>query len=98
MVVSRGLKKLRPITRTVVNPRDGSPGTFGWRMVASGMSLLASPGSWSFAYWKRASLKNALLKVDVSDVLYVSVVTFELPVCSSAFVMPPFSKFLPKNS
>jgi hypothetical protein len=37
MVVSRGEKLLRPMVRMVAPPR--------WRMIASGMALLARPGS-----------------------------------------------------
>ena len=86
MVVSRGLKLLRPMTSAVVPP---------WRIVASGSSLFARPGSRSFAYCARTSLKSALLKTEEPTIESVFVVTSELPVCCGALCGPPFSKFTP---
>ncbi len=86
IVVSRGLKLLRPIVRTVEPP---------WRTSASGRSLLANPGSLSRAHCPRASFSIVLPSELLYDALRVRVCTFEAPVCSSAFCGPPFSKFLP---
>ena len=82
MVVSRGLKKLRPIVRTVWPPS---------RIVASGFALLAVPGSLSRAYWARNSLKSRLVRIELTDPFNVSVLTTESPVCSNAFWGPPAS-------
>ena len=86
IVVSRGLKELRPMVSTVWPPC--------W-MTASGSSLLASPGSESRAHCIRASLNHAVPMTVASAPLNVRVRTFESPVCCWAFCGPLFSKFLP---
>ncbi len=88
MVVSRGLKVLRPKLRTSV-PFSNTR--------ASGSPLLAKPGSLSFAYWPRTSLNNEPLKTCESLNVKVSVFTSELPVCSTEFEALPFSKLTPVN-
>ena len=88
MVVSRGEKKFSPIVRTGVPP---------WLMFASGRELLAVPGSPSFAYCPRSSLKRVGVKDDVSEPATVSVFTSEFPLCSKATVDPLLSKPTPVN-
>ncbi len=89
MLVSRGLKKLRPTVR-MVRPCS--------RTVASGAALLARPGSSSLAYCTRASLNSAPPNTDDSEAFSVSVWTRLSPVCSRALVAPPFSKLVPVKS
>ena len=82
IVVSRGLKLLRPIVSTVVPA--------SWT-TASGLALLASPGSLSRASWNFSSLKNVVPMMLVQLALNVFVLTSEAPVCSIEFCAPPFS-------
>ena len=89
MVVSRGEKKLRPMVRTSVP---------ACRIVASGFALFAVPGSLSFAYCPRSSLKIRGERELASDPLKVSVFTIESPVCSNEFCVPPFSNPWPVKS
>ena len=86
IVVSRGLKLLRPKVSTRCAP---------WLTTVSGSALLAWPGSWSFAYWRRTSLKKVGRKTELREALTVRVWTSASPVCSSAFVTPLFSLLPP---
>ncbi len=85
IVVSRGLKKLRPIVKA------NAP---CW-MKASGSALFARPGSESFAYWPRSSLKTVGVNVFVTFAVSVSVFTSESPECWADCVGPPFSLLTP---
>ncbi len=51
------------------------------RIVASGSVLFAVPGSLSFAYWPRSSLKKVGVKEVANEPVSVSVLTSESPVC-----------------
>src|SRR5258708_26970498 len=66
MLVKRGLKKFLPTMRSVTPP---------WRTVASGLMLLAKPGSLSRAYAALARLTMPDEIVDVSEPDKVSEVT-----------------------
>ena len=87
MVVSRGLKLLRPMLRF---PEPVL-------MTASGVSTLASPGSLSRATWKRNSLTTRVVSTEESWPLKVSLLTTLSPECSSAESGPLFSLFCPVN-
>jgi len=87
IVVSRGLKLLRPIVK------ENAPSA----MRASGSALFARPGSESFAYWPRSSLKSDDPNVFVTEAVTVSVFTSESPECSTDWVAPPFSLLTPVN-
>ena len=82
IVVSRGLKLLRPIVSTVV--------PLCWT-TASGLAVFASPGSSSRAYWNLISLNSFALRMLVHAALNVRVFTSDAPVCSKAFWAPPLS-------
>jgi hypothetical protein len=59
---------------------------------ASGLALLASPGSLSRASWNFSSLKNVVPMMLAQLALNVLVFTSDAPVCSIEFCAPPFSK------
>ncbi len=86
IVVSRGLKELRPKKSTVLPP---------WRTSAPGSSVLEKPGSWSFATCTRSSLKNVGEKTDASEAFRVRVRTRLSPVPSSERFEPMFSLLPP---
>src|SRR5215213_9949779 len=90
MVVSRGLKLLRPRLKVP----SLNPPAFAVK-ASSGSSEFAKPGSLSFEYWKRNSLNQFAEIVEVQLEVSVEVLTLLFPVCSSALRVPEFSRFVP---
>ena len=86
MVVSRGLKLLRPKVSTRCP---------AWLTSVSGSLVLASPGSSSRAHWRRSSLKKVELNTEARLAFTLRVFTSESPLCSSALVVPLVSPFWP---
>src|SRR5215470_3290634 len=85
IVVSRGLKLLRPILNVPL----------GVETANSGASEFEKPGSWSREYCRR----NSLIQFGVIEnvQLPVSAVVFTLlfPVCSTELSAPEFSRLVP---
>src|SRR5258705_5077432 len=85
MVVSRGLKLLRPILKV----------PSGVVIVASGSVEFDNPGSRSREYWKRNSLNHFGVIENVQFVVTADVLTLLFPVCSAELRVPEFSRLVP---